>query len=67
MYIEFVFVGVVVEDRCVCECGSVFGSLFGGKKMLNKEEVDARFSSFASERRKKGEWIMIMIMVYVMS
>lgn len=37
MHIESALAGVAVEDRCACERGSVFGSLFGGKKTSNKE------------------------------
>lgn len=32
MHIETALAGVPVEDRCACERGSVFGSLFGGTK-----------------------------------
>ena len=37
MHIESALAGVAVEDRCACERGSVFGSLFGGKKTSNEE------------------------------
>jgi len=32
MHIESALAGVPVEDRCKCERGSVFGSLFGSSK-----------------------------------
>lgn len=32
MHIESALAGVPVDERCKCERGSVFGSLFGSKK-----------------------------------
>ena len=32
MHIESALAGVPVEERCACERGSIFGSLFGEKK-----------------------------------